>query len=172
MPAAMTAEDYKAKVQRSLDEVWNKSNWEVAKETYADDVVVHSPSHPQPLQGREQGLRELHTALHIAHPDIHFQVHKMVCEGKEVAVRWTVSGTNTGVNFGMSRAWPLCAAATHRSRTRCVASVMSFAYPAIRWRWNTGCMIRRWRSQKEPPLVRSPSPETRLNLLSTIGILG
>ena len=101
MAVEMTPEQYKAKVQRSLDEVWNKSNWEVAKETYADDVVVHSPSHPQPLQGREQGMRELHTALHTAHPDIHFQVHKMVCEGKEVAVRWTVSGTNTGVNFGM-----------------------------------------------------------------------
>jgi steroid delta-isomerase-like uncharacterized protein len=101
MAATMTAEDYKAKVQRSLDEVWNKSNWEIAKVTYADDIVVYSPSHPQPLHGRETGLRELHTALHTAHPDFHIEVHKMVCEGKEVAVRWTVSGTNTGVNFGM-----------------------------------------------------------------------
>jgi steroid delta-isomerase-like uncharacterized protein len=101
MPKTMTAEEYKAKVRRSLEEVWNKSNWEVARETYADDIVVYSPSHPEPLHGREKGLRELHTALHTAHPDFHIEVHKMVCEGKDVAVRWTVSGTNTGVHFGM-----------------------------------------------------------------------
>jgi steroid delta-isomerase-like uncharacterized protein len=101
MPVAMTADDYKTKVRRSLEEVWNKSNWEVARETYADDIVVYSPSHPQPLHGRENGLRELHTALHTAHPDFHIQIHKVLCEGKDVAVRWTVSGTNTGVNFGM-----------------------------------------------------------------------
>jgi steroid delta-isomerase-like uncharacterized protein len=101
MPAAMTPEDYKAKVRKTLEEVWNKSNWELARETYADDVIVYSPSHPHPLQGREAGLRELHSALHTAHPDFHIAVHDMVCEGKDVFVRWTVTGTNTGLHFGM-----------------------------------------------------------------------
>src|SRR6185295_15258219 len=92
MAVSMTSEEYKAKVLRTLEEVWNKNNWAAAKDTYADDVVVYSPSHPEPLRGREQGMHELHTALHTAHPDFHIKVDRILCEGRDVALLWTVSG--------------------------------------------------------------------------------
>jgi steroid delta-isomerase-like uncharacterized protein len=101
MPVAMTGEEYKAKVRRAIEEVWNKNDWEASKDTYADDMVVYTPSHPQPLRGREPGMKELHTALHIAHPDFHIDITKMVVEGRDVALLWNVSGTNTGPHFGM-----------------------------------------------------------------------
>jgi steroid delta-isomerase-like uncharacterized protein len=95
-----TPQDYKDKLRWTIEEIWNKNNFELAPQTYADDIVVYSPSHPEPLHGRDEGLRELHTVLHVAYPDFHVEILEMVGEGKAVALRWVVSGTSLGPNFG------------------------------------------------------------------------
>src|SRR5437867_3607244 len=96
----MTPEEHKEKLLWTIENIWNENKFDLAPQTYADDIVVHSPSHPEPLHGREEGLRELHTMLHTAYPDFHVEIVEMVAEGKAVALRWIVSGTNLGPNFG------------------------------------------------------------------------
>src|SRR5262249_33832653 len=96
----MTPEQLKEKLRWTIENIWNQNNFDLAPQTYADDIVVHSPSHPQPLRGREDGLRELHTLLHTAYPDFHVEIVEMVAQGTAIALRWIVSGTNLGPNFG------------------------------------------------------------------------
>jgi hypothetical protein len=47
-----------------------------------------------------------------------------------------------------------------RSSRSVAQRIIVWAKPAMRSRWNAGCASRRWRRQKSPSLVKSPSPRS------------
>lgn len=97
---ALAVEEHKAVILRAYEEIWNRRDWSVAKEILADDLVVHTPTHPEPLRGPD-GFKELWSELHTAYPDFHISVDDILGEGDKVATRFTMTGTNTGPHMGM-----------------------------------------------------------------------
>jgi predicted ester cyclase len=52
-------------------------------------------------------LRQVVTALRVAFPDLHFEIHDMLAEGETVAFRSTMTGTHLGhLNMGPARQLP------------------------------------------------------------------
>jgi steroid delta-isomerase-like uncharacterized protein len=98
---AERGEANKAMITKTIDAVWNRGDWSQAPETYHEDIVVHSPTEPDPLVGREDGWKRLWDQLHTAYPDFRMDIEDMFAEGDKVSVRFRVTGTNTGEYFGM-----------------------------------------------------------------------
>jgi steroid delta-isomerase-like uncharacterized protein len=96
----MSAERNKERVQRALDDLWNKKDW--AKEAeYADkDLIVHAPHRPEPYHGPE-GFEELGRMVQSAFPDYHLTIDEVIAEGDKVVVLFTWTGTNTGDLMGL-----------------------------------------------------------------------
>lgn len=94
------AQDNIARVRKGMGEVWNNGKWELAVESYHDDIVVHTPTHPHPLHGRDE-FKEMWSDLHTGYPDFHIDIHDIFADGDKVAVRFTMTGTNTGPLSGM-----------------------------------------------------------------------
>jgi steroid delta-isomerase-like uncharacterized protein len=98
-------EQNKDLVGRGLDEILNRGNWEEWSDTFAEDVVVHAPKLPAP-RGNESydgraGLGRLFDHLREAYSDFHVEIQDLFGEGDRIAVRFTISGTNTGDWFGL-----------------------------------------------------------------------
>lgn len=91
--------DHKAQLRRGLEVMWNGNDYSLADQFYSADLVVHTLHDPEPLRGRD-AFRELHRLLHVAFPDFHLTIEDMIRAGDEVAVRWTVRGTQRGDYFG------------------------------------------------------------------------
>jgi steroid delta-isomerase-like uncharacterized protein len=87
------------RIRRGLEEIWNQHNWDASVDYYAPDIVVHAPSQPEPLRGRE-GFEQLFRMLHTAYPDLHIELHELFGDGEYVATLWTLTGTNTGPFLG------------------------------------------------------------------------
>lgn len=98
--AQSMAEEHKARVRRGFEEIWSNGNWALALETYHADIVLHTPTHPAPIVGRE-GVRALWNELRTAYPDLHMRVDDAFAEGDTVGVRITMTGTNLGPQMGM-----------------------------------------------------------------------
>jgi steroid delta-isomerase-like uncharacterized protein len=71
----------------------------LADQFYTDDVVLYSPHSPVPLHGRD-GIYELLSMLHESYPDFHVELHDILMQGDKAALRFTVTGTDTGGSFG------------------------------------------------------------------------
>jgi predicted ester cyclase len=89
----MQAEEIKTKAKRVV-EACNKGNLDVLDEVYATNVVVHRP----PLADSEgiEALKQYHTDLRTAFPDIKMTIEEIIVEGDRNAVRLTTRGTHTG----------------------------------------------------------------------------
>jgi steroid delta-isomerase-like uncharacterized protein len=88
----MSAEDNKAAVLRFMRES-NKGNLRVMDEVLAPDFVGHMAA--MELHGPDaykQYIARIHTAL----PDSQLSIDDIVADGDTVAVRATISGTNSG----------------------------------------------------------------------------
>src|SRR3972149_6435009 len=47
------------KLMMTLDDAWNRQDWETFKKRHAENVIVHWPGLPQPTIGREAHFKEL-----------------------------------------------------------------------------------------------------------------
>lgn len=88
------AAENKAIVLRSLEELYNKGNVDLADEFYAAEYVWHNVSGPD-IHGFE-GMKEHVAIVRNAFPDIHITADDMIGEGDKVVTRWTIVGTHKG----------------------------------------------------------------------------
>jgi steroid delta-isomerase-like uncharacterized protein len=98
MSATLT-EEAQAVVERFWDEVWNKRNFAIGDELLPDNVIVHNFG--AVVEGRE-GWRRSMEPFFTGFPDLRFTVEFRVAEGDKVAMRWTATGTHTGVFRGIA----------------------------------------------------------------------
>lgn len=94
------SEENMARVRSGFDEIWNKGNWDLAPERYHGDIVVHTPTDPEPVRGLSN-FKHHWSELRGAFPDINMAVQDIFADGDKVAARFTVTGTNTGSLAGM-----------------------------------------------------------------------
>ena len=64
------------------------------------DVVFHAPTSPEPMCGFG-GYMAVLGMMRGAMPDVQWRVEETVAEGACIAVRFTMTGTNTGPFMGM-----------------------------------------------------------------------
>jgi steroid delta-isomerase-like uncharacterized protein len=88
------AERNKAVIQRFVEEVQNKQNWDVYDELNDPEFVNHSA--PPGVPADREGGKVLLQALAAAYPDVHFTVDDMIAEDDQVVTKKTMSGTNQG----------------------------------------------------------------------------
>ena len=84
--------DVTDQARRLYDEVWNAGRYEVADQLFHPDFQY--PPAPG-LRGPEAKLAAIRR-YRTASPDLHIRVDDLVAQGDTVAVRWTISGTDTG----------------------------------------------------------------------------
>jgi steroid delta-isomerase-like uncharacterized protein len=93
------AEGNKALVRRWLDEVLTQGNLRRVDELFAPNYVLHDPSFPQEVHGRE-GIRRYVAASRAAYPDACFVVEDQIAERDMVVTRWTARGNHRGEFLG------------------------------------------------------------------------
>ena len=96
----MSTEQNTAAVRRMIDEAWNGRNLAVVDELVSPDYAGRDPSFPAPIQG-PAGFNQWMSTAHTAFPDFHITIDQIVSENDLVALRMTLTGTNTGSLMGM-----------------------------------------------------------------------
>jgi steroid delta-isomerase-like uncharacterized protein len=90
----MSAEENKMVIRRYTDEVLNQGNMDTLDQVLAGNFTNHDPGNPGVVS--RDDYKQFVTALRTAFPDLHFTHEDEVADGDEVAVRWTMRGTNRG----------------------------------------------------------------------------
>ena len=90
----MSAEGNKAVIRRLLEEVYNEGNLDVVDELMAPDIFNHAavPEHQHGLDGFKHVMKWVRNMS----CDIHYDIEDIIAEAEKVALRMTVSGTQTG----------------------------------------------------------------------------
>ena len=95
----MGTEKAKALVLRLWDEGWNQGRLEVVDEVLAPDAMDRHDFDEEDFRSHLKGaISEFRTGF----PDLHAQVEDLVAEEDRVAMRVTMTGTNTGPFFGVA----------------------------------------------------------------------
>src|SRR3989442_227228 len=96
---AMSTEEMKTRINRFVEEVINKGNFDEADKYFISDYIDHAapPGFPQGVQG----LKLFFTAFRAAFPDLHYTIEDTIAEGNMVAQRATGHGTQKGEFQGM-----------------------------------------------------------------------
>jgi len=89
----------KALDRRSLEEVWNQGNLDVADELFDANFVYHITGIPD-VQGPE-GVKQVVTMYRTAFPDLQYTEEDMIAEADKVALLWTATGTHNGEFMGL-----------------------------------------------------------------------
>ncbi len=101
MQREVTVEEMNTEIlRREKEEAWNKGNLDVIDELVADDYVMHDPSQPTEIRGRE-GLKQYISAFRTAFPDMNMTVDDVVAEKNKVSRRMTLNGTHDGPLAGI-----------------------------------------------------------------------
>jgi len=89
----MSTDQLKARTLEGFERMFNQGDLGAVDEA----VNAAGTDHQEPLgTGFPAHLREVVTTLRTAFPDLHFEVHQIVCEGDIVATRSTMTGTHRG----------------------------------------------------------------------------
>jgi steroid delta-isomerase-like uncharacterized protein len=86
-----------AVARRVFDDIFNRGQYDAARDIYAADFVNHGRTRDIDLatdQAAAKGWRD-------AFPDLSMTVVRMVAQDDMVAVLWTAKGTNTGTGNGL-----------------------------------------------------------------------
>lgn len=89
----MSVEDLKARTLEGFERMFNQGDLSHTAEAHDSGGVDHQ----EPL-GTDfpEHLQEVVTTLRTGFPDLHFEIHDVVQEGKIVATRSTMTGTHLG----------------------------------------------------------------------------
>ena len=83
---------------RHAVEQYNKKNYDVFDEAFAEDEIDHGPAgETRGPEGPKEGLKTLHTAF----PDLEITIDELIAEGDTVAIRSTHRGTHEGEFMGI-----------------------------------------------------------------------
>lgn len=91
--AASDEEITGADIQRWLD-AWNSHDIDRITDLFTDDVVMHQPQNPKPLD--KASLGQFFSMLFNAYSDIQFELQGHTIQGRDVASWEKVTGTMTG----------------------------------------------------------------------------
>jgi steroid delta-isomerase-like uncharacterized protein len=83
----------KAAARSYFEEVLNPGNMSAADAIFASEIQFH---YPLGELSSADTVKDYVAAVRTAFPDIHFTVADLVAEGNRVAVRWTLTGSQTG----------------------------------------------------------------------------
>ena len=73
---------------------------EVVDEIVSPRVILHSPTRPEPFEGRE-GYRQYVTEIQRGFPDVNVTIEQVIAEGDFVAVRSRIAATHLGTYRGI-----------------------------------------------------------------------
>src|SRR5947208_12004496 len=94
----MDAAERKDFIRRVTTELWNEGKVELIDEMCAANCSFHDPNFP--VRGLE-GMKEQVRAIRHAQPDLHVDVHDILCDGDMTCARWTMGGTATNEFRGL-----------------------------------------------------------------------
>jgi len=97
---SVSANENKATVRRSFEEVFNQGNLDAVEEIFASDYVLHDPTSPEEIRGTE-GMKQYVSMYRSAFPDLQQTIEDQFAEGKKVATRLTARGTHQGELIGI-----------------------------------------------------------------------
>ena len=86
------AEKNKALIARFYEEVWNKGNYDVTDEVFANDYVRHDPRGGNPPAGA-RGQKLIAQGFRKGCPDCVMTVARLLADGDFVVGQWTITGT-------------------------------------------------------------------------------
>lgn len=86
--------------RRFIEEILDTGDWSAADEILTDDVVMHHPSSPEPVRGRDQ-VQEFLGQFRAGMPDLRLRVEDLAEGDEAVAVRWSARGTHEADLFGI-----------------------------------------------------------------------
>jgi len=88
-------EQNKTLVREITEQIWNAAAFDKIPDFYSVEYVADYRPYAQPRHGHE-GIRGMVERAHAAFPDYHEEIREIVAEGNVVAVRFTVTGTQSG----------------------------------------------------------------------------
>jgi steroid delta-isomerase-like uncharacterized protein len=86
--------------RRFIEEILDTGDWSRAGEIVTEDVVMHHPSSPEPIRGRE-AVQGFLGQFRAGMPDLHLTVEDVADGDDAVAVRWSARGTHEAEMFGI-----------------------------------------------------------------------
>lgn len=94
----MATSENEALVKKWIEEGWNARNPALIDELFHPDFIVAGrPNRRMGLEGYKQYVHDLLTAF----PDWHFEIRECISEGDFVIITYRVSGTHTGLGYGV-----------------------------------------------------------------------
>src|SRR4051812_31593649 len=87
-----TGPDIADLARRLYDEVWNAAHYEVADELFHRDFAYFAAPGLRGPEAKLAAIRRYRSSC----PDLHIHIDEMIVQGDRVAVRWTLTGTDTG----------------------------------------------------------------------------
>lgn len=88
-------------LERVAQEVFNRRDLGKVDELFADDYVLHDPTAPDEIRGRD-GFRAYVRNFHEAFPDLEVEQLDQLVDGDRVATRFVIRGTHEGELFGVA----------------------------------------------------------------------
>jgi steroid delta-isomerase-like uncharacterized protein len=82
-------------ITRQWVEAVNAHDAHAAADLYAPNAVVHDPSYPEPLEGRD-AIRQDFESFFRAFPDLRFDIRQTISDGAINATDGSFSGTHRG----------------------------------------------------------------------------
>ena len=86
--------------RRFMEGVLNTGDWSNAGEILTEDVVMHHPSAPEPIRGRD-AVQGFLAQFRAGMPDLTLGVDDVAGDADRVAARWHAQGTHTNEMFGI-----------------------------------------------------------------------
>ena len=86
--------------RRFIEEILNTGDWSRADEILAPEIVMHHPSAPEPIRGRN-AVQGFLAQFRAGMPDLALGVDDVAGDTDRVAVRWHAHGTHTQEMFGI-----------------------------------------------------------------------
>lgn len=93
-------EALKANVRRFYEEAWNRGDYAVIDELFADGYVDHDAAAHTGADGRASAKAFI-DVFRAGFPDVHLEIKDQVAEGDTVATRWVGTGTHRGTVLGL-----------------------------------------------------------------------
>jgi steroid delta-isomerase-like uncharacterized protein len=92
--------DVATTARRFVEEILNTGDWSQADQVLTDDVVMHHPSAPEPICGRDE-VRGFLNQFRVGMPDLSLTVEDVAAGEDAAAVRWRARGTHEADLFGI-----------------------------------------------------------------------